>query len=171
MFKSCSLGKYWRSAHQAMSKPRISVRVEVFAWLSQCWSHYPSSCTCMQHGQTGLMEAARHGRLDVVKLLLECGADKGHQNKVPWLGIWTMDCILRLCFLTTLWMIVFRVINMFLSWKRFISFCSGHAYIACSNSFKNRMDKQRLWRRLITDIQALQSFCSKVGQTQITRQR
>ena len=31
--------------------------------------------SCLQHGQTALMLAVSHGRLDMVKLLLEAGAD------------------------------------------------------------------------------------------------
>lgn len=43
-----------------------------------------SSCSrnklLLQHGQTTLMLAASHGKLDVVNLLLECGADVNIQD-------------------------------------------------------------------------------------------
>ena len=36
----------------------------------------------IQDGDTAMLEAAKHGKLNIVKLLLKSGANKNHQNKV-----------------------------------------------------------------------------------------
>ena len=46
-------------------------------------------CSSFQHGQTSLMLASSHGRLDVVKLLLESGADVNIQDDDGSTGIQT----------------------------------------------------------------------------------
>ena len=39
--------------------------------------------SCLQHGETAMMEAAQNGHVEVVDRLIKAGADKDAHTKVP----------------------------------------------------------------------------------------
>ena len=59
--------------------------------------HSMPCMSCMQHGETAVMLAANAGHSDVVDLLLKCGANKEHVDKVRHGDECAIACLCAMC--------------------------------------------------------------------------